>query len=83
MGVCSSFTVKEWKTALVPYDSFLTDFFMAASHVAVEALAEQWKISDVAHANVLKHHSFPVLNAPSVNADMPLRDKVFRSGSFC
>ena len=48
--------VKEWKTALAPYelkDSFLAEFFMAASHGAVEALVEQWKIRNVAHVNIL------------------------------
>ena len=58
MGVCSSFMVEELKTALALYelkDSFLAEFFMAAS---VEALAEQWKVRNVAHANLLKHRSF-------------------------
>ena len=44
MDVFSSIMVKEWETAVAPYelkDSFLTEFFMAASHGAVEALAEQ------------------------------------------
>ena len=84
MGVCSSFMVKEWKTALAPYkikDSFLAKFFMAASHGAVEALAKKWKIRNVAHANLLQHRSFPVLNVPSVNGDLPLRDRGLASGA--
>ena len=39
IGVCSSFMVKECKTVLAPYelkDSFLAEFFMVASHEAVE-----------------------------------------------
>ena len=44
-------------------------------------MAERWKIYIVAHANLLQHRSFPVLNAPSMNDDMPLRDKVLASGA--
>ena len=53
--------IKKWKTAFAPYelkDSFLTEFFMAASHGAVEALAEQLTLRNVAHANILKHRFF-------------------------
>ena len=33
---------------------------MAAAHGAVEVLAEQWKIRNIAYANLLKNWSFPV-----------------------
>ena len=52
---------------------------MAATHGAAEALAEQWKIRNVAHANLLKHHSFPVVNAPSVNVDKILASRADHS----
>ena len=62
MGVCSSFIVEEWKEALEPYelnDSLLSEVYMAAAHGAVEVLAEQWKIRNIAYANLLKNRSFP------------------------
>ena len=55
--------VKEWKAALEPYelnDSLLSEVYIAAAHGAVEVLAEQWKIRDIAYANLLKNRSFPV-----------------------
>ena len=53
--------VKEWKAALEPYelnDSLLSEVYMAAAHGAVEVLAEQWKIRNIAYANLL---AFPRL----------------------
>ena len=64
--------VKEWKAALEPYDlndSLCSQIFMAAAHGAVEVLAEQYKIRNVAYANLLKSPSFPVLSAQSANID--------------
>ena len=55
--------VKEWKAALEPYeltDSLLSEVYMAAAHGAVEVLAEQWKIRNIAYANLLKNRSLPV-----------------------
>ena len=63
MGVCSSFMAKEWKAALEPYelnDFLLSEVYMAAAHDAVEVLAEQWKLRNIAYANLLKNRSFPV-----------------------
>ena len=43
--------VKEWKAGLEPYDlndSLLSEVYMAAAHGAVEVLAEQWKIRNIA-----------------------------------
>ena len=56
------------KTAMEPYeltDPSLPEFFMAASHGAVEILAEQWKIRNVAHANLLTNRSFPENSKPT------------------
>ena len=53
MGICSSFVVKEWNEALGPYglsDIHATSIFQAASHGALEALADQWRIQNVALA---------------------------------
>ena len=55
--------VKEWKEALEPYeltDSLLSEVYMAAAHGAVGVLAEQWKICNIAYANLLKNRSLPV-----------------------
>ena len=55
MGICSSFVVKEWNEALSPYglsDIQITAIFQAASHGALEALADQWRIRNVALALV-------------------------------
>ena len=55
--------VKEWKAALEPYelnDSLLSEVYMAAAHGAVEVLAEQWKIRNIAYAKFLNNRSFPV-----------------------
>ena len=46
MGICSSFVVKEWNEALSPYglqvsDIHVASIFQAASHGALEALADQ------------------------------------------
>ena len=50
--------VKEWTEALDPYgpqDNSLSYIFMAASHGAVEALAEQWRIRNLACALRLRN----------------------------
>ena len=78
MGVCSSFMVKERKAALEPYelnDSLLSEVYMAAAHGAVEVLAEQWKILNIAYANLLKNRSFPVstIQAATVGGSLPAR----------
>ena len=55
--------VEEWKAALEPYElnnSLLSEVYMAAAHGAVEVLAEQWKIRNIAYANLLKNRSLPV-----------------------
>ena len=58
MGICSSSMVKEWTEALAPYglhDNSLSYNFMVASHGAVEALAEQWRIRNLACALQLRN----------------------------
>ena len=42
---------------------------MAGSYVAVEVHAEQWKIRNVVHANLITNRSFPVSNPLSANVD--------------
>ena len=41
---------------------------MAAAHGAVEELAEQWKIRNIAYANLLKSRSFPVSTTQTTTA---------------
>ena len=48
---------------------------MAAAHGAVEVLAEQWKIRNIAYANLLKNRSFPVstIQAATVASSLSAR----------
>ena len=78
--------VKEWtrETALEPYklkDHSLSEFVMAASYGAVEVLAGQCKIRNVAHPNLFKHRSFPALNALSANVERSPRTQGLASGA--
>ena len=55
MGIGSPFVIMEWNEALSPYglsDIQVTEIVQAASHGALEALADQWRIRNVALALV-------------------------------
>ena len=76
MGICSSFVVKELNEALSPYglsDIHATSIFQAASHGALEALADQWRIRNVALALVQrsKFSSNATSRGPNIAEDSP------------
>ena len=55
---------------LEPYelnDSLLLEVHIATEHGAVEVLAEQWKIRNIAYANLPKSRYFPILTTQTTS----------------